>query len=224
MTFSVAARCDRTGMLGLAVSSSSPAVAARCAYARAGIGVVASQNITDPTLGPRGLELLSLGLDAEHALAALVRTRSGVEYRQLSMVDSDGNTATYSGPHTLGLHAAAQGEQVVCCGNLLANTDVPRQMVHAFLASDGHLGARLLASLRAGLDAGGEAGPVHSAGLLVVREVSWPVADLRVDWHEHDPILALEQLWAVYAPQLDDYVMRALTPQRAPGFGVPGDP
>ena len=67
MTFSIAARCARTGMLGLAVSSSSPAVAARCAYARAQVGAVASQNITDPTLGPRLLDLMALGATAPEA-------------------------------------------------------------------------------------------------------------------------------------------------------------
>lgn len=224
MTFSVAARCEQTGALGMAVSSSSPAVTARCAYARAGAGVVASQNITDPTLGPRGLELLSLGLDAERALDALVRSTPGIEYRQLSIVDTGGNSSTYSGEHTLGVHAAAEGDQVVCCGNLLANEDVVHKMVSAFGVSRGHLGARLIATLRAGLDAGGEAGSVHSAGLLVVRDVSWPVVDLRVDWQDADPVAALERLWAVYAPQLEDYVTRALAPQSAPGFGVPGDP
>ena len=65
MTFSIVARCENTGMFGVAVTSSSPAVAARCAYARAGAGAVASQNITDPTLGARGLDLLASGPAAE---------------------------------------------------------------------------------------------------------------------------------------------------------------
>jgi uncharacterized Ntn-hydrolase superfamily protein len=97
-------------------------------------------------------------------------------------------------------------------------------MLEAFGRADGHLGARLLRALRAGRDAGGEAGPVHSAGLLVVREVSWPIVDLRVDWDESDPIGALERLWERYAPQVDDYVGRALDPLHAPRYGVPGDP
>src|SRR4029453_5084918 len=68
MTFSIAARCARTGMLGIAVSSSSPAVAARCAYAHAHVGAVGSQNITDPTLGPRLLDLMALGATAPEAV------------------------------------------------------------------------------------------------------------------------------------------------------------
>ena len=88
----------------------------------------------------------------------------------------------------------------------------------------GHLGARLLAALQAGLAHGGEAGPIHSAGLLVVRDQSWPIVDLRVDWSAADPVAALTALWGIYAPQIEDYVQRAVNPAAAPGFGVPGDP
>jgi uncharacterized Ntn-hydrolase superfamily protein len=95
-------------------------------------------------------------------------------------------------------------------------------MMKVFEASDGSLPERLLAALAAGLKAGGEAGPVHSAGLQVVREVEWPIADLRVDWSE-SPISDLQNLWAVYRPQMEDYVRRALDPSVAPSFGVPGD-
>jgi len=85
------------------------------------------------------------------------------------------------------------------------------------------LGDRLIEALTAGLSAGGEAGPVHSAGLVVVRDVPWPVADLRVDWHDADPIGELARLWQRYKPQMDDYVARALNPERAPFYGVPGE-
>ena len=115
------------------------------------------------------------------------------------------------------------GADAAAAGNLLASPAVPGAMIAAFEVGTGHLGDRLLRALRAGLDAGGEAGPLHSAGLLVVREVSWPIVDLRVDWHD-DPIAALEELWRLYAPQIDDYVRRAIDPGRAPNFGVPGDP
>ena len=79
-------------------------------------------------------------------------------------------------------------------------------------------------SLRcAGLDAGGEEGPVHSSGLLIVRNVSWPVANLRVDWSDADPIADLQRLWELYEPQVEAYVTRAIDPTAAPSFGVPGD-
>ena len=223
MTFSISARCPTTGMFGLAISSSSPAVAARCAHARAGVGTVATQNITDPSLGPLGLDLMARGASAEQARDILVTTRPHIDYRQLTLVDAAGRTATFSGRRTLGVHAVAEGNGVVAAGNMLAGAHVPQAMVDGFLASAGPLGDRLLAAMRAGLAAGGEAGPVHSAGLLLVRDVAWPVADLRVDWDGADPIGALERLWALYAPQLDAYVSRALDPSDAPSYGVPGD-
>ena len=223
MTFSIAARCEKTGMFGISVSSSSPAVAARCAFARAGIGAVATQNITDPTLGPRALDLMASGASASEAIAILERTAAHGAYRQLTAVDASGATAYYSGAHTLGTHAAASDTDVVAAGNILANEEVPAAMVKAFTSSDGHLGDRLVAVMHAALAAGGEQGPVHSAGLLLVDKVAWPVTDLRVDWHETDPIGALADLWQLWKPQAEDYVTRALEPSRAPSYGVPGD-
>lgn len=223
MTFSLVARCRETGMFGVAVASSSPAVAARCAYARAGVGAVASQNITDPTLGPRALDLMALGASADEAVAVLRRTAPHADYRQVLAVDAAGNSAIHSGPNALGTFASARGDDVACGGNLLADAGVPAAMVAAFTASSGHLGDRLLTAMQAGLDAGGEAGPIHSIGMKLVREVAWPVADLRIDWTEGDPVAGLRQLWALYAPQLDAYVTRALDPREAPSYGVPGD-
>jgi uncharacterized Ntn-hydrolase superfamily protein len=82
----------------------------------------------------------------------------------------------------------------------------------------------LLRGLEAGQSHGGEAGAIHSAALCIVRDVSWPIVDLRVDWDERDPIAALSRLWEIYAPQIEDYVKRALDPVNAASFGVPGDP
>ena len=223
MTFSIVARCAGTGMFGVAVSSSSPAVAARCAYARAGAGAVASQNVTDPRLGERGLDLLTEGASASETVGILRRTGAHIEYRQLLAVDASGGAAVHSGSRILGTWGEAVAENTACGGNLLANSGVPQAMVDAFLASDGHLGDRLIGAMRAGLDSGGEEGPLHSAGMKLVREVPWPIADLRVDWTEGDPIAELAGLWQVFAPQVDDYVRRALDPEAAPSYGVPGD-
>jgi len=223
MTFSIVARCSRTNMFGVGVSSSSPAVAARCAYAQAGVGAIASQNVTDPTLGVRGLELMARGASAAETVDILKRTGAHIEYRQILAVDAAGISAIHSGPKALGIWAAAQAENVACGGNLLANDRVPQAMVEAFLASDGHLGDRIVATMRAALKAGGEAGPVHSAGMRLVREVAWPVADLRCDWTDDCPIEELAKLWDIYKPQLDAYVTRAINPADAPSYGVPGD-
>lgn len=223
MTFSLVARCARTGMFGVAISSSSPAVAARCAYARAGVGAVASQNVTDPTLGPLALDLMEGGMSATDAIAEVRRRGKFIEYRQVLAVDRDGETAIHSGPNSLGIWTQAQARDVASGGNLLANDGVPQAIVDGFLASTGHLGDRLIAAMRAGLAAGGEAGPVHSAGMKIVDKVSWPVADLRCDWTEDCPIEAVASAWEVYKPQLDAYIQRALDPRQAPSYGVPGD-
>ncbi len=224
MTFSIVARCPRTGMHGMAISSSSPAVAARCAHARAGAGVVATQNITDPSLGALGLDLLARGATAVQARDILVATRPHIEFRQLMLIDGAGRTALFSGAHVLGVHAMADGLDCAAAGNLLANDGVPKAMVTAFAAATGNLPDRLLAAMAAGVEAGGEAGPVHSAGLLVVHDVAWPIVDLRVDWAEAAPITVLHGLWKLYEPQVQAYIDRALDPTKAPRFGVPGDP
>ena len=223
MTIAIAARSAETGMFGIAISSSSPAVAARCAHARAGVGVLGTQNITDPRLGPAGLDLMARGLGAEEAITTLCRTAPHIDFRQLIAVDSQGGTAAYSGRRTLGLHASARDADVVAAGNLLSSRDIPSVMLAAFQRASGHLGDRLLAAMASALAAGGEEGPVHSAGMLLVRDVPWPVADLRVDWSDGDPIADLHRVWAIYKPQMEDYVTRALNPTAAPSFGVPGD-
>ena len=139
------------------------------------------------------------------------------------VVDGRGRTAIHSGPQALGVWSGAEGVDVACGGNLLADEEVPAAMVAAFSESHGHLGDRLIAAMQAGLARGGEAGPIHSAGLKLVDRVSWPVADLRVDWTDDCPIAGLTALWTIYKPQLDAYVTRALHPAGAPSYGVPGD-
>ncbi len=143
-------------------------------------------------------------------------------YRQLLAIGADGAPAHYCGLYALGVVAAAGTRHAIAAGNLLANRQVPAAMVAAHDAASGHFADRLMAALRAGAAAGGEAGPLHSAGLLVVREVPWPIIDLRVDWSDADPIADLDSLWQRYAPQVEDYVLRALEPADAPGFAVPG--
>ena len=223
MTFSLVARCSKTGMFGVAIASSSPAVAARCSYARSGVGAVASQNITDPTLGPSGLDLMESGRSAEEAVAELQRSGSHMEYRQVLAVDASGETAIHSGPNALGIWSETKAMNVASGGNLLASADVTDAIVDGFLDSTGHLGDRLIAAMRAGLAAGGEAGPIHSAGIKIVDKVTWPVADLRCDWTDDCPIENIATAWEIYRPQLDAYVQRAIDPREAPSYGVPGD-
>jgi uncharacterized Ntn-hydrolase superfamily protein len=221
MTFSVLAT-DGRGAVGIAVTSSSPAVAARCVHLRPGVGGAASQNVTDPRLGGLLLDRLEQGADPQLALDHVTGGREHVEHRQLTVLGVAGKGAAFSGRHTLGTHHHAAGESVVAAGNMLASTEVVDVVVRAFEHAGGELEERLLVALEAGLAAGGEEGPLHSAGLAVVRQVAWRETDLRVDWHDA-PITELRRLLEVWLPQRDDYVIRALHPDRAPSYGVPGN-
>lgn len=224
MTFSIVARCAETGQFGVAISSSSPAVAARCAWAEAGIGAVSTQNVTNPALGPLMLSTLAGGADAATAVAKAAAEDAFPDYRQLLAVDPQGGVAVHSGAKALGIWTSATGRDCAAGGNLLAHEGVPAAMVSAFEETAGALGDRLIAALEAAIAAGGEAGPVRSAGLLIVDRESWPFAELRIDWlDEGCPVVAVARAWEVYSPQARDYVTRALDPSAAPSYGVPGD-
>ncbi len=223
MTFSIVGRCSDTGQLGIAISSSSIAVGARCPWLRAGVGAVASQNVTLPALGPQILDLLEAGHEPAAALDQALARNGYSQYRQVAVLDGQGRSALFSGSQALGVHNALAGEQCVAAGNLLASAAVIEALVSAFEQSPGQLAERLLAAMHAAMAVGGEAGPVHSAALKVVGDLTWPMVDLRVDWAEQDPIGELDQLWQAYAPQMQDYLTRALDPTAAPSYGVPGD-
>ena len=223
MTFSLIARDSATGAFGIVISSSSPAVAARCAHARAGVGVVASQNVTNPALGPLVLDSLAAGADAQTALKAALAQEKFPDYRQVAVVDSHGTTAIHSGTNSLGVHTHALGDQVVAAGNLLADVGVIAALLSGYADSAADaFEERLLDGLHAALAAGGEAGPVHSAGLMVVDDVPWPVTDLRIDYSDN-PIGDLVALWQLWQPQKNDYRVRGVDPTRAPSYGVAGD-
>jgi uncharacterized Ntn-hydrolase superfamily protein len=224
VTFSLAARCPHTGAFGLVISSSSPAVAARCVHLRAGVGAAASQNITDPRLGTRLLDQVENGRSVAGAMAAVVAGDPTADYRQLTVVDGAGATAAHSGAHVLGAHQVAHGPGAVAAGNLLASPHVVDALLHGYLNSrHDDLAARLLDGLCAAIEAGGEAGPVHSAGIAALDpQAGWASTDLRIDWHD-DPVGELRRLWDLWRPQRDDYVVRGLDPSSAASFGVAGD-
>lgn len=223
MTFSIAARCAQTGQFGIALSSSSIAVGARCPWLLAGVGAVSSQNITLPKLGQQILEKLEQGLQPEKALENVLLTDGFSCYRQVIAINHLGETATFSGAKSLGIHHAVQGKDCVAAGNMLAETTVINALLTAFENTTGQLADRLVAALQAAIDKGGEAGTVHSAALKVVGNYSWPIVDLRIDWAEKDPIGELAVLWQAYKPQMQAYITRALDPREAPSYGVPGD-
>jgi len=224
MTFSIIGRCENIGHIGIAISSSSIAVGARCPWLRSGVGAVATQNITLPAYGPNILDLLAQGLSPEKALKKAIAQESYSAYRQMIVMNLQGDTAAFSGTETLGVHHSVRGHQCVAAGNMLHAPEVIAVMTATFEQHTGDLADRLLAAMQSGLREGGEAGPVHSAALAVVdHRVVWPMVDLRVDWDEMDPIATLGQLWQAYKPQMQDYITRAQSPDQAPSYGVPGD-
>ena len=225
MTFSIAGRCAKSGAFGVAITTSSIAVGARCPHARAGVGAAATQNITDPELGPKLLDLMSQGLSARASIDSLILENPFADYRQLTAVDSKGNSASWSGKNILGTHGVSEKQDCVAAGNLLKSASLPIVMTDNFAANASqHLGERLLRALEAGLASGGEEGPVHSAALIVYHQNSFPLVSLRVDWDDENPIAKLRKLWEDYKPQMGAYLQRAIDPTKAPSYGVPGDP
>lgn len=223
MTFSLVVRDGER--FGIAGSSSSPAVAARIAHLRPGVGAASSQNITDPMLGTALLDRLSAHGDAERALAEVTGAAAGektISYRQLTVLGREGPGFAYSGPHTLGTYASATADGAVAAGNMLSGKHIPGVLLEAFQEATGELEERLIAAMKAAVAAGGEEGPVRSAGMAVVADVGWRVTDLRVDWAD-DPVDRLGDLLDVWLPQRDDYVTRGLDPATSPSYGVPGD-
>ncbi|RKQ85881.1 putative Ntn-hydrolase superfamily protein [Mycolicibacterium mucogenicum 261Sha1.1M5] len=224
MTLSLILRDAETGEFGSVIASSSPAVAARCVNLADGVGGAHSQNVTDPRLGQSLLAELRTGASAQEALDAVVSAAdpATIDYRQLLVLDSAGRPAVFSGGKALGIFGAASGENAVAGGNMLASLEVLDALVDTAVAATGRIEERLFAALQAALAAGGEAGPIHSAGLAVVSDAGWRVTDLRVDWDDA-PVETLGRVLAAWLPQRDDYTHRGLNPAAAPSYGVPGD-
>ena len=225
MTFSLILRDPETGEFGSAISSSSPAVAARCLNLADGIGGANSQNVTDPRLGPKLIDELRAGRSAQEAVDAVVAAAdpATIDFRQLLVLDNQGRGAVFSGGRALGNFGDAVRENAVAGGNMLASLDVLDALVDTALSATGRIEERLYAALQAAVAAGGEEGPVHSAGLSVVSIAGWRVTDLRVDWVDDDPIGQLGRVLDEWLPQRDDYTNRGIDPSAAPSYGVPGD-
>lgn len=217
MTFSLIGRCARTGQFGAAVSTSNIAVGSRVPFCAPGIGAVLTQHRTDPRLGPRGIALLRSGCTAQETVDALVASTADHAWRQLAAIDAKGRTAFFHGAKVKPAFNAGQAEDCIAVGNILANDRVPPAMAEAFAADPSlHLAERLLRGLEAGLAAGGEHGPVSSAVLLVVHRECFPLVDLRID-NGADPIPRLRALWEEYLPWMEEFVIRAVEPDRAQG-------
>lgn len=198
MTWSIVALDPDTGAFGAIVATRFLAAAGLCLAVESGVGAVATQATINPTYGPRGLRLLREGSAPDGALAELLASDDGRDHRQVQLVGAGGRTAAHTGSacHDWSGHRAGAGVSVA--GNLLAGPKV----VTATLA--GYQGGaslpfadRLLAAMRAGQDAGGDARGQQSAGILIYGTEEYPDLSLRVDDHPA-PLQELRRLYDLW--------------------------
>jgi len=206
-TFSIVAYDPETGELGVAVQSKVFGVGPRVAWARGGVGAIATQAQSNESFGPEGLRLLAAGLDATAARDTLIARDAGRDLRQLAIVDATGGVAAWTGPGCSHWAGDAQGVSFSCQGNILVGPAVVAEMARAFSESKGReLGDRLIAALEAGQAAGGDSRGQQSAALLVTRvhpdypEYAERYIDIRVEDHPL-PIAELRRLFTLYEAQ-----------------------
>ena len=217
-TFSITARCSRTGMLGIAITTSDITVGSRCPYVMPSVGAISTQASTDPTLGPFALRLLEQGYSAIGALQQLEASDPYIERRQLGIVDRIGNAAARTGAMNNAWAGHVTGRDHVAMGNGLVSEGVVQAMAKVFLeAPELDLEERLIRTLEAGQQAGGEAQdstPYHSAALLVYGMDTFSRVDLRVDEYA-TPVLELRRLLDLFAPKIEYFALRATDPEAA---------
>jgi uncharacterized Ntn-hydrolase superfamily protein len=205
-TFSIVARDSATGDIGVAVQSHYFAVGPIVPWAEPGVGAVATQSLVEVAYGPRGLELMRNGKDARQALDELLKQDDSRDVRQVAMIDTRGNVATFTGDRCIPEAGQQTGAQYSVQANLMSNADVWPAMARAYERTGGDLATRLLAALDAGQRAGGDIRGQQSAAIVIVKgERSlkpWEdrEMDLRVEDHPQ-PIQELRRLvtlWRAY--------------------------
>ncbi|MFI9551167.1 DUF1028 domain-containing protein [Nonomuraea endophytica] len=199
MTFSVAARCARTGQMGVAVASHALAVGGVVPWARAGVGAGVAQALTDQRYGQQLPELLATGLTPEMALELAMTYDEGAALRQIGLVDVHGRTAGHTGGGCVAHAGWRAGVGVVAQGNMLTADGLWDLMADRFTGASGELADRLLTALRAVEEVGGDVRGGQAAGLLVVDATpeGGVLLDLRVDDHP-DPLAELERLLGLW--------------------------
>lgn len=217
MTFSIVAADLEAGDWAVAVASKFPAVGAVVPWARAGVGAVATQAWANTSFGPRGLELMAAGTDANEALRQMLDEDEGRAQRQVGMVDAQGLVATFTGEGCMEWAGGHTGEAFACQGNILVGPEVVEAMAQAYETTEGDLLDRALAALVAGDAAGGDRRGRQSAAVLVVREAGGyggytdRYVDLRIDDHP-DAVAELAKLVEVYDREIlvrDDPLLEA---------------
>lgn len=217
-TFTILGRCARTGALGVATATNEMAVGSRVPHVRTDVGAVATQALTDPRHGYRGLELLQEGFAPAEVLSRLVDSDPHIESRQIAVVDAQGRTAARTGSGNSDWKGHHEGDGFVAMGNRLTSEKTVTAMVDSFTAStDEPLEARLVRAIEAGRDAGGQQGGQNSAALMVCDALEYPIVDLRADLYD-DPIAELRRLFDAYAPRIPYYRVRAADPTIGPFY------
>ncbi len=181
-TFSIAARCPRTGMVGVAVSTAVPAVGALCPHVRPGIGAVTTQAWVNPYLGFQAIASLELGRDAADTLERILSGDDSRSVRQIGVVDGQGKAASWTGPDCTPWCGHVTGPGYAIQGNMLTGPEVVAAMERSFLASEAsELAERLILTLEAAQAVGGDKRGKQSASVLVYHREDYPWVDLRVD-------------------------------------------
>jgi uncharacterized Ntn-hydrolase superfamily protein len=169
-TFSIAARDPANGDLGVAVQSKFPNVRVAVPFAKAGVGAIATQSFANSDFGTKGLKLLALGATPEEVLTIIGRDDPDLQDRQVGIVDSKGRSATFTGKKCFDWAGGRTGPDYAIQGNILVSEATVAAMEKAFLGTRGSLADRLLASIKAGAEAGGDKRGRQSAALVVMRE------------------------------------------------------
>ncbi len=201
-TFSIAARCPRTGMMGVAVSTAVPAVGGICSYIKEGVGAIATQSWVNPYLGIDGLKLLEQGLSAEETLTKLLAEDPGRDDRQMGIVDAQGRVAAHTGASCVTYAGHILGDGFTVQGNMLVGAETINAMAAAAKASEASdLTERLMLVLEAGQAAGGDKRGKQSAALKVFNREAYPWLDIRVDEHRN-PVSELRRIFEIAKHQL----------------------
>lgn len=205
-TFSIAARCSRTGMLGVAVSTAVPAVGGICSYIKEGVGAIATQSWVNPYLGIDGLKLLEQGLSAEDTLTKLLADDPGRDDRQMGIADAQGRVAAFTGASCVTYAGHILGNGFTVQGNMLVGAETINAMAAAANASEASdLTERLMLVLEAGQAAGGDKRGKQSAALRIHGDEDYAELDLRVDDHA-EPIAELQRLYEVSLQRFQPFV------------------
>ncbi len=195
-TYSIVARDAATGELGVAVQSHWFSVGSVVAWARPGVGAVATQSVAEIAHGPNALLRMQEGLDARAAMAAVLAEDEQAHYRQLGVVDAAGLAVSHTGAACIPCAGDEGGNSFACQANMMANETVPAAMADAYRTGQGDLAERLLAALDAAEAAGGDVRGRQSAALLVVPAEGEPWRtrfDIRVE-DSADPLGELRRL------------------------------